>query len=170
MAITLKNLWHIVSLQGEQTSDASVDAQPPTQVINFSPSNAFSQGTSANQVNTRWEYTAELAATSVTWDLTGGVTDKFGNVWTFTKVKSLIIANMSGTAADDLILTGDFFDTNFTSAGTFSHVLGPLGIYTASSPGVGLTVTADSADAIKLDAGAKTLIYKISVLGLGTAA
>ena len=62
------------------------------------------------------------------------------------------------------------FDTNFTDGGTFSHTKGPLGIFSASDPGVGMAVTDGSADAIKLDAGAKTLIYKISILGLGTAA
>lgn len=166
MAIALKNVRHIVALQGTQTSDTSVDATKPTQEINFSPSNAFSHGTGANEADNRWEKTAELAATSVTFDLTGGVTDKFGNVLTFTKVKSLIIHNTSTTVGDNLTLTGDFFDTNFTSAGTFSHVLGPLGIYAVSSPGVGLTVTSGSADAVKIDAGAKTITYKISVLGL----
>lgn len=166
MAITLKDVRHIVAILGTQTSTASVDARPPTQEINFAPSNIFSYGTGANQADNRWEYTAELAAASVTWDLTGGVTDKFGNALTFTKVKSLIIHNTSSTVADNLTLTGDFFNTNFTSAGTFSHVLGPGGIYAVSSPGVGLTVAVGSADAIKIDAGAKTVTYEISVLGL----
>ena len=166
MAITLKNIWHVVALQGEQRGDTSVDATKPIQVINFSPSNSFSQGTDANQADNRWEYTASLVSTSVTWDLTGGVTDKFGNTLTFSKVKSLIIHNTSTTAGDNLTLTGDFFDTNFTSAGTFSHVLGPNGIFAVSDPGVGLTVTAGSADAVKIDSGAKTVAYKISVLGL----
>lgn len=166
MASTLENVKHIVALLGTQTSDASVDATKPTQVINFAPTNAFSHGTGANQADNRWEKTASLAATSVTWDLTGGVVDKFGNTLTFTKVKSLIIHNTSTTAGENLTLTGDFFDTNFTSAGTFSHVLGPLGIFPVSSPGVGLTVTSGSSDAVKIDAGASTITYEISVLGL----
>lgn len=166
MAITLKNVKHIVALMGRQTSDASVDAQPPTQEINFPPNNTFSHGTGANQADNRWEKTAELAATSVTFDLTGGVTDKFGNTLTFTKVKSLIIHNASTTVGDNLTLTGDFFDTNFTSASTFSHVLGPLGIYAVSSPGVGLSVASGTSDAVKIDAGANTITYLVSVLGL----
>jgi len=166
MAITLKNVKHIVALMGTQTSTASVDAKPPTQEINFAPHNIFSHGTGANAADNRWEYTAELVSTSVTFDLTGGVTDKFGNGLTFTKGKVVTIANMSKTAGDNLTLTGDFFDTNFTSACTFSHVLGPLGIFSVSSPGVGLTVTAGSADAVKIDAGVKTITYMISVLGL----
>ena len=166
MATTIKNVRHIVALQGTQTSDSSVDAKAPTTEIDFSPYNLFSHGTGANQANKRWRKTAELAATSVSFDLAGGEADEYGNTLTFTNVKVLTIKNTNTTTAKDLTISGTFMDNDLLGGGSSTVVLGPGGIFSVSSPVDGFTVTNTTGDVLTLNAGANTITYEISILGL----
>ena len=76
----------------------------------------LTSGTGSGQVNRKWDDRRRLSQSSGTdlLDLAGGLTDRFGNTLTFTKIKLLFIVNKgvrSGstyveTAGQDLLVGG----------------------------------------------------------------
>lgn len=134
----------------------------------------YTDGSGANQVTKRYDATIVLAASgTTTLDLAaGGLLDVYGNVFTVTKLKAIIVISSDSTVnagANQLQITRPAANgvPFFGSAGDFS-VLNPGGVFLWADPGAaGVTVTAGTGDLITLtnSAGTNTITYRIVLLG-----
>jgi hypothetical protein len=159
------------------TSKASVAVQSvfaksnalsnPKDVLSKTIQKEFANGTSAGQCNLvfRDQRTLTTGATE-DLDLAGVLTDPFGTVLTFAKVKVILIENLSttqtltvgGAAANQFV--------NWVADATDKVIIPPGGFFAISAPSAGYAVTADTGDLFKVanSAGA-SCIYNIVILG-----
>lgn len=129
---------------------------------------AFTDGSGAGQANRLWHDRRTLAqSTNDDIDLTGVLADVYGTTITLARVKALIIQHVSGTNA----LTIGGSPTNpwisWLAASGDGVVLRPSGLLVlATNEATGYTVTASSADVLRVANGAGTSVdYKITILG-----
>jgi hypothetical protein len=133
----------------------------------FVKSLTMATGTSASQSDKVWSDRRSLAATTEELDLAAGLTGALGDSLTFAKVTLIAIHNRNTTAGEVLTLGGaaaNGFETMFGAAGDKIKI-GPNGWLILFSPVDGFAVTADTADLLKLDAGAATISYDIIIVG-----
>jgi hypothetical protein len=130
---------------------------------------ALTDGSGASQANKIWRRTAEsLVATTVDYDLAGVLTDVFGTVLTFTKLKGLMIRNNNTTSGHVLIVGGATNPVPLFSDASDKHPIAPGGSLILFGPladGI-CAVTAGTGDKLRLDAGANTISYDIVLIGV----
>ena len=80
----------------------------PTVAIAVAKSQAWANGTGNNQANQFFQVSTSASATPKVYDLTGGITDDFGDTITFTKIKEIMILNKSVVAGEVLTIGGNF--------------------------------------------------------------
>ena len=102
------------------------DLSTLSEIINYTNSpTSYTNGTGNNQVNGFFSDTRTLAATGETFDL-NAITDKYGDILNFTKVKLLYIKNKSLTTLQTLTLTGDFLSQAGVGEATAIKATGTL--------------------------------------------
>jgi len=125
----------------------------------------WNTGTGDNQANQFWQKTASLASTSINFDLdAGSLTDDFGTALVFTTIKAIYIGNLSSTAADELIISGDFYTTVVLGGTAPTEQIDPGGVVYRTNPIDEWTIVATSADVITITS-TNTVNYEIVLIG-----
>ncbi len=136
--------------------------------MNVQYSETFTAGSGNNQVNKRYEDDATIAGSgSISYDLSGALSDGFGDTQVFTKLKVLRIKHLSASLASTITLSGNLLDAVF--GGTAAIVLPPGGDLTYIHPTSGVTVTNTSADTVLVtnDDGSNAATVSSVFLGIG---
>lgn len=129
----------------------------------------FVNGTTAGKADRVFSDERTLAASaSENLDLAGALTDAFGATITFAKIVAIHIEADAANAAD--IVVGGAASNAFVGPfGASTHTLAvkPGGRLTLVAPQGGWTVTAGTADLLKIlnGSGAASAIYKVVLLG-----
>jgi len=150
-----------VTLVGTYVDSSSTTT--PSELISYAASNGLTNGTGASNADLFYSTRAQHTAT-VSYDLTGGLTDRFGNTLTFVELRQILVVNLSTTAADLLVLQGNLMSA-FLNGTAPTADLGPGGIFYHSNPIDGFTVTVTTQDVLTVDAGAKTISYDLFLVG-----
>lgn len=124
-------------------------------------------GSSSGQANKAWHDQRTLSATSEELDLSGSLTDSFGDTVTLSKVKMLMIENKATTSGHNLVVGGAASNGFATIFGDSSDeiIIPPGGILLLTSPVDGFTVTGGTGDLLKIDSGANNITYNIAIIG-----
>jgi hypothetical protein len=146
----------------------------------WEPRATIATGTGANQANQNYyaEGTLSSAAT-VDFDLAGSLSNAFGSTVTLTKIRAVGIYNVgaddgaggySVQASETLKVGGagtNPITSLFDGSGTAKSPIHSGGWWFMASPGDGYTVSAGSADTLRItNAGTKTIQYRIVVMGV----
>ena len=135
--------------------------------LSLSFSDSLASGTAADQAAVVFHDQRTLAATSESLDLAGTLTDTFGGVVTFAKVRCLHIENVNTTAGNDLVIggaTASALNTLF-GATTDKITVRAGGLLMLWAPKDGYSVTSATADLLKIDAGTNTVVYNVIIIG-----
>lgn len=148
----------------------AVDIGTATHAGSWTPSYAFTDGTGANQAKAVFADERTLSASATeNLDLAGGLSDVFGNVITFTKIKAILVQASPGNTND--VLVGGAASNGFIPwVGDATDVVKvkPGGCFAIVAPDAnGLAVTAATGDILKVanSAGSTSVTYKIVVIG-----
>lgn len=155
----------VTTVQG--TMQNSLDLETAKAIINKRIQQTITNGTGANQAQQHWSDIRTLAGTSETLDLAGALTNAFGSTVTFATLRAIIIRNLSSTAGHDLIVGGAAAPIAglFGDAASDKLKIRAGGTLVLLAPLDGYTITATSADGLKLDSGANTFNYEIILIG-----
>ena len=160
-----------ISLAIDALIENSIDIGSVKYPINYSPTFNFTDGTGANQAKEVFTDTRTLTASSTeNLDLAGVLTDAFGNVLTFTKIKALIV-KADAANVNDVVLGNHATAAWFPMFGAATHTLKvkPGGMIAVVAPDVnGLAVTATTADMLMVtNGGAGTSVtYTVIIIGV----
>jgi len=134
--------------------------------VSASGNDTLATGNIVDTADAIWSDTRSLAATTEDLDLRGGLTDAFGRTLQLATIKALYIRNNNTTAGHNLTVGDGTNGVALYGAAAGTKVIGPGGIELIWEPSLaGVTVTAGTADIIKLDAGANTISYDIVIVG-----
>lgn len=172
MARTLTSVWTV----GQSTAysqGTGVTLLGTEDVTTITPggtlsSITFTSGTGSNQVNVRYQATRTVAATTNDdLDLSGSLTDVFGNSIVMTAMKSLHIYNQSATYTFNVGAAGtNPISTLFANTSDIL-VIPPSGGFSIFAPLAGFGITGGSADALRVrNTGAASADYIIVVEGV----
>lgn len=160
-----------VTLQA--TLSSALDLGTVTFPTNLSRGVAFDSGTGAGQVDKIWTDTRSIALSSTEdLDLAGVLTDAFGAVITFARIKAILIA-ASSSNTNNVIIGGVASGLSAgpllpQATGTLTiRPGGGVGIWCGSADATGYVVTATSADLLHVaNSGAGTsVVYDIAIIG-----
>lgn len=146
----------------------AVDLSNVHQDIDYQKLLALANGTGANQANQIFSDTRTLAsAANETLDLSGSLTNAFGESVTFTKLKAMIVQNKGTT---DLTI-GNAASNQFASflgGATQTLVVPAGGVLVLTAPGAnGFAVTAGTGDQLKFTNGSgASLDYDLVLIGV----
>jgi hypothetical protein len=125
-------------------------------------------GTAVGQADRCWQGRHTLAASgSENLDLAGGLTDEFGNVLTFVKVKGIYV-RAADANVNDVIIGGAASNGFLGPFGAAAHTIAVApGIMQPLTTKIGWGVTAGTADILKVaNGGAGTSVtYDIVIIG-----
>lgn len=136
---------------------------------NISYSKTLTDGTTSGKADLAWGKTNTLAASAnEDLDLAGSLTGSLGGAATFVKVKSITVLADEGNTNN--VVVGGAAATQFVGgfgAATHTFAIPPGGAFMVTAPATGWTVTAGSADFLRVaNSGAgSTVTYKILVTG-----
>jgi hypothetical protein len=128
---------------------------------------AFGKGVGANNIQYVFSKSATATAAPVTYILSALV-DDLGRSVPLAKVRGIVIANLSGTDGQTLLMGGATTNPWLAPFGDVSDKLKihASGVFALAAPlATGLGVTAGVSDQLKLDPGAATIPFKIFFLG-----
>lgn len=118
--------------------------------LNIASLLTFTNGTGDYQCNTQWvAQRVVAAAANDDIDLAGGIADAFGDTITFTKIKAMLIQNLSGTGT--LVVGGATNPfSSWLGSGTDTLVLPPYAAQLLVYPLGGYAVTAGTGDILRV--------------------
>lgn len=166
MTVLVANVSASVNL----TYQGAIDLGELTQVINYANSNAFSDGTGANQAQKVFSDTRTISASSSeSLDLAGVLTDAFGATLTFAEIKALIIKAAVGNT-NDVIVGGAASNAWVGHVGdaTDTITVKPGGTLCLIAPNAaGYAVVASTGDILKVanSGGTTGVTYDIIIIG-----
>jgi len=120
----------------------ALDLTTPQERIAIAESQAFANGTGANQGNEFFTDNETLDNTQKTYDLLSGEVNAFGEALVFDKVRALFIHNKETDVNTSLAITGDAIANNTWISADASHFVGAGGWYIALNPVDGYQITA----------------------------
>ena len=132
----------------------------------------FANGTAAGQADRIFHDTRTLAASATEdLDLAGVLTDAFGAALTFVRIKALLVSAAAGNTNN--VIVGGAASNGFISwVGGAAHSLtirpgATLALIAGAADAIGYTVTAGTADLLKVanSAGSTSVSYDIVILG-----
>ncbi len=166
MSLTTK-----ISLQVSAILASALDLVTSSAPLKLDQSYTLTSGTGANQASNVFSDTRTLAASgSESLDLAGVLTNAFGAVLTFTKIKAIIIT-AEATNTNDVVVGGaavNAFASMFGAA-TDKIKVRPGGAFAIVAPDVnGFAVTAGTGDLLQIaNSGAGTgVTYDIIIIGV----
>jgi hypothetical protein len=130
----------------------------------------FTDGSGANQGNKLWTDTRTIAASGTdSLDLNGVLTDAFGAVLSFTKIRGLIVTS-DALNVNDVVVGGAGSNGFITWVGAAAHTVKvkPGGLMLIAAPDVnGYGVTAATGDLLLITNGGSgtSVTYTITVFG-----
>lgn len=148
----------------------SLDVGNVSYPVSYGANYVFTDGVGADKAKEIWTDTRTLTASaSENLDFAGVLTDAFGNVLTFTKIKAIIVKADAANVNDVVIgnhATAAFVGPFGAAAHTIAIKPGGLAAFVAPDAN-GFAVTATTADMLKvLNGGAGTSVtYTIIVIG-----
>lgn len=161
MATTL-TLNSLVSFYGTYGSDADIEEAVSSIFPRYLQT--YSNGTGSSQANTWWADTISLTTGDTNIDLTSGLTDRFGNSLTFTKIKEIHIFTSASSAAA-VNISGNFLSVVMIIYTSQFIVLPPGGSWSHRVPVSGLPVTNNVADTLTLAAATATATADLILVG-----
>ena len=142
----------------QRTSEGGGSAEDKYSV---NESTTFVDAAGALGATRQWNDQRTNATTTESLDLAGGVTNRFGMVQTFTKVKGLFVWHRGASGT----LTVGGGATPFVGLGTGTIVLRPEGKFLwVDESAAGGAVTAGTGDLIQV-VGTASILYEIAVFG-----
>lgn len=168
MGTTLNSVTAKLNLTWSFQNDIDGGVKPSySPTINFY--DTLADGTGLDQADSVWydERTVD-AGTPDDIDLSGGITDAFGNSLTLTKLKGLYIKNNSTTAGQILQIGGDTLAAPLFGAAPDYIVLGPGGVFWWWDPSAAaVALGAGATDVLQIAVAAGTSVsYTIAVIGV----
>lgn len=165
----IKNLFNFVHL--DDTVWAEADEKTYDNIIRGDATH-FTFGAADNQVNLVYHARLTAAAAPVVLDLTDdSLVDEFGGGLNFSHVKGLQIVNLDPTNGLDVLgPTATELLTLLVPAGVnvVDHIyLPPLGNVAFVNPLAGWATNAGVADEIEIDPGINTVIFDVTIVGIG---
>lgn len=149
------------------TFDNSGDTGAPgaKMPISVTGSRGYTDGSSDNQGDVVIFERSTPAAAADTWDLTGGLTDIYGNTVTLAKIREIWIHNLSTTSGELLTLGGNVMSVLGGAAGD-TPIIHPNGHWIMAAPIDGYAVVGAASDALTVDPGANTISYDMRIIGV----
>lgn len=152
-------------------ANVALDLSTPAYEFALKYQKDFSNGTGDSQSNDIWHDRRSLAGSATeTLDFFGGVTNAFGVVLSFTKIKGVcIVADANNNPANNLEIGGNgatVLSLGFVATND-KFQLAPGGIFFVTNPIVGWTVSSTT-DLLLManDAATNTIFYDIAVWGV----
>ncbi len=146
----------------------------------FSYNKTLADGTGASQANRIYIYTSTLApTTALVLDISGGLTDIFGNTITLARVKAMYIELTTDTAAASIAVGGQAtlaFANWITSADTLANDQPAVtvrngGCFFLSAPdATGYVVTASTADLLRIYNNDAAIAATLKIVIIGSSA
>lgn len=127
----------------------------------------YTDGSSDNQGDVIIFKRASATASADTYDLTGGLTDIYGNAVTLAKIREIWIHNLSSTSGQ-LLTIGGLIMAALLGGTTETAIVHPGGDWMQAAPVDGYTVTGTTQDTLTVDPGANTISYDLRILGVKT--
>ena len=159
-----------VALTVRANLDSALDLQSRVAALNFSRGFSLDDGTGAGQADKIWSDTRTLTASAnEDLDLAGVLTDAFGAVITFVKVKGIFVAAAAGNTNN--VVVGAAAATQFVGpfgAATHTVAVAPGGFFAiCRSDATGWAVGAGASDFLRIanSAGGTSVTYDIVLLG-----
>lgn len=181
MATDLTGLKATVKIDVDATAKKAVDLSVPEGILKMAKSLALTFGTGAAKANQIfWDRRAIAGAGNDPLDLAGVLTNPFGAVITFAKVRAIIIFNRSDeslshaggshTATDAAIVVLDTGSTFTGPCKTLAKgMVVPAGgmIAVTTTLAAGWPVTVDTGDILQVDNedGSDEALYDIAIIG-----
>ncbi len=150
------------------THTKTFEGQSPSNTLTFTYTKNWVDGTAVDQSDLIWiDKDRNLNATTEEIDLSGSLTDAFGDTVAFNFVTGMYIWNKNTTATETLKVGGSatnafpLFDNS-----TDIYEIGPDGVFFVNEPSLAAkNVTAGTGDLLKLDAGAANITFDIAIWG-----
>jgi hypothetical protein len=144
-----------------------LDLSTPADTLNVTKTIRLTSGTTASKADRIFhDYRTLATGATENLDLAGVLTDPLGNTLTFVTIKEILFI---GDDTNTTILTIGNGTNPFVGpfgAGTHTHDLRPGGLYHAVAPATGWTVTAGTADIIKVtNASGADASYRVVLIG-----
>lgn len=159
------------SSSGTFKNDSDFNDSTVDQNVTLSVSNAFANGTGADQANQVWSDERSLADDGTEdIDLAGALTDAFGDTITFTGIKGILIQNQSADAGLEVKpkATNGWLGPFADASDQITIPAGGQWLMTNPSA-AGWAVTASTGDLLTLThdgTGTSALSYKIVIVGI----
>ncbi len=150
------------------TYASPLDLSTPKDTGALDLGDTLANGTGDNLADMIFHDQRTLTATSEELDLAGSLPNTLtGTAMTFAKVKGLIIKVVTTGTGKKLTIGGAAANAwlGWFADASDKEDVDPNGIYMQWSPTDGKAVTAGTADKLKIDAGANTIVYDIIIIG-----
>ena len=154
------------------TQTAASDLGTSSFPLAYSESNSLANGTAASQADLLFSDTRTLSASGTEdLDLSGSLSDAFGNTLAFVKVKSILIVASSDNTNDVQVepAAANGFLGPFAAVGDQLDIP-PGGSIMLNAPVNGWTVTAGSGDLLTITNSAGTTSVEYDIVIVGTSA
>lgn len=167
MSLNIEKVYFLV--KGAQTP-ATDSFSTLTDAIQYAFTSDLTDGTGADFADQVYHSGARGLAASAneTFDLAGGVSDKFGNVLTMATVKMILVKNTSAIATIEVGAAGANPWEGWTGAAGSSITVGPGGMMALFDPSANaMEVTAGTGDVLKVlnNDGSNAATYDIIIIG-----
>jgi hypothetical protein len=139
----------------------------PKDILSKAIQKEFANGTGSGQADKIFRDQRTLTTGQTEdLDLAGVLTDPFGAIVTFAKVKVIMIENLSTARTLTVGGASTFQFVNWVGGATHTINIPPGGFFAISAPAAGFAVTAGTGDLLKIanDAGS-SCIYNIIIIG-----
>jgi hypothetical protein len=167
MTLDIEKIYFLVKGTQEPTSSTFSTL---TDKIQMAFADDLNDGTGEDFADQVYHSTARPLATSAneTFDLAGGISDKFGNVLTMATVKMIYIANTSAIATLEVGAAGANPWEGWTGNAGSTITIGPGGMMALYDPSANaMEVTASTGDVLKVENndGSNAATYDIIIVG-----
>lgn len=169
MATTISSVTIGASVNWDATNVLTLSTGHDKSSLTYTDS--LADGTSVDQCKCIYHTQGTIAsAGSASIDVSGSLTDMFGNSAVFTKIKGILLINKgiaSGSSYTETSGENIIVSTSTLTAAIHTAPIEPGGCMLFCSPKVGGPVTASTADLITMTrAGSSTVTYQIVIWGL----
>lgn len=166
MSLTIDKVYFL--LKGTQTPTSS-SFSTLTDVIQMAFTDDLQDGTGADFADVVFHSSGRTLSASAneTFDLAGGISDKFGNALTMACVKALFIKNSSAVATLEVGNATNAWE-GWTTTATSTITVGPGGMIALFDPSANaMEVTASTGDILKItnNDGSNSATYDIIIVG-----
>lgn len=153
----------VVSAGG--TYSSTVDLSNTSSTFNLARTMSLTFGNGANQGNLVFIDTRSTAAAEDLDVNAGGLLDAFGNTFTITEMKALVVCAATANTTN-VLLGGDAASVPFLNTAATTTTIAPGGCFVLTNPSAaGIVVGAGATDVIQVAPSAGTVVYDILVIG-----